>query len=522
VERTNPVAQNRIDRMAQDVVAPRAQSQPHGAGRWLHNAVASVRDLLPASPPMGPVDYTPGLIAYVVSTALAAIAVAVVAVVFRFPIGDQIRQWQLILVVGGVTIFLMSIFAVRQGQGARFQWTPTMFIHLGLAFAFGPAGAAVGAVAEPFGVAIKSRNGWFRTTFNISNEFLADTAAWAVFRAIDGGDQSGRALLAGLCAGLVHWGLNSGFVAVVQHLAERTTPLPTLLRSRVSVLPYSLGYGFAAFAFVVMSTSKGVIGFTALLAPIILLHYYLLRYTQGLRKFEAKRAEDELDKLRLQLDKERLQLQALEASERERANIARNLHDGVVQNLAGINYELTAEASRLKAGSDTIDDRENLALLLNDSATRTRDAMRDLRTLIIDLVPPTLRREGLEAALLEVLAEIKRKGTNTKLDLPPNLRLRQDRAALIFRIANESLRNVAAHAQAKNVTVELTTEDGSAILSIQDDGKGFSEADVAERRKEGHLGTQAIEDLAAEAGGSLTTDTELGRGTLVVLTLPIE
>jgi two-component system NarL family sensor kinase len=241
-----------------------------------------------------------------------------------------------------------------------------------------------------------------------------------------------------------------------------------------------------------------------------------------LRKFEAKRAEDELDKLRLQLDKERLQLQALEASERERANIARNLHDGVVQNLAGINYELTAEASRLKAGSDTIDDRENLALLLNDSATRTRDAMRDLRTLIIDLVPPTLRREGLEAALLEVLAEIKRKGTNTKLDLPPNLRLRQDRAALIFRIANESLRNVAAHAQAKNVTVELTTEDGSAILSIQDDGKGFSEADVAERRKEGHLGTQAIEDLAAEAGGSLTTDTELGRGTLVVLTLPIE
>jgi signal transduction histidine kinase len=271
-----------------------------------------------------------------------------------------------------------------------------------------------------------------------------------------------------------------------------------------------------------MSTSKGVIGLTALLAPIILLHYYLLRYTQGLRKFEAKRAEDEADKLRLQQDKERLQLQALEASERERANIARNLHDGVVQNLAGINYELTAEASRLKAGSNSIDDRDNLALLLNDSATRTRDAMRDLRTLIIDLVPPTLRREGLEAALLEVLAEIKRKGTNTKLDLPPNLRLRPDRAALIFRIANESLRNVAAHAQAKNVTVELTTEDGSAILSIQDDGKGFSEADVAERRKEGHLGTQAIEDLAAEAGGSLTTDSELGRGTLVVLTLPIE
>ncbi len=71
---------------------------------------------------------------------------------------------------------------------------------------------------------------------------------------------------------------------------------------------------------------------------------------------------------------------------------------------------------------------------------------------------------------------MKRKGTNTQLDLPPNLRLRKDRAALIFRVAQEVLRNVAAHAQAKNVTVELSTEDGAAVLSIQDDGKGFSEA----------------------------------------------
>jgi signal transduction histidine kinase len=147
--------------------------------------------------------------------------------------------------------------------------------------------------------------------------------------------------------------------------------------------------------------------------------------------------------------------------------------------------------------------------------------MKDLRTLIIDLAPPTLRREGLQAALLEVLAEIKRKGTNTQLDLQPNLRLRKDRAALIFRVAQEVLRNVAAHAQAKNVTVELSTEDGAAVLSIQDDGKGFSEADVARRRAEGHLGTSAIVDRAEEAGGTLTIDSEPGRGTLVVLTLPI-
>jgi signal transduction histidine kinase len=148
--------------------------------------------------------------------------------------------------------------------------------------------------------------------------------------------------------------------------------------------------------------------------------------------------------------------------------------------------------------------------------------MKELRTLIIELAPPTLRREGLQAALLEVLREMKRKGTNTELDLPPNLRLREDRAALIFRVAHEILRNVAAHAKAKNVKVELITEDGSAILSIEDDGVGFTREDVERRRAAGHLGTQAIEELAEEVGGTLTIDSERGRGTLVVLTLPIE
>jgi signal transduction histidine kinase len=148
--------------------------------------------------------------------------------------------------------------------------------------------------------------------------------------------------------------------------------------------------------------------------------------------------------------------------------------------------------------------------------------MKELRTLIIELAPPTLRREGLQGALLEVLREIKRKGTNTELDLPSNLRLREDRAALIFRVAQEILRNVAAHAQARNVKVELSKVDGSAILSIQDDGKGFSKKEVDRRRAEGHLGTAAIVELAENAGGTLTIDSEPGRGTLVVLTLPIE
>jgi signal transduction histidine kinase len=352
--------------------------------------------------------------------------------------------------------------------------------------------------------------------FQHVEHFLANIAAWAVFSAIDpvGVLGTGRSLAAGLAAGLVHFTVNSGSVALVRIISDPDVPIAGFIRGRLAVMPYSIAYGFAAFAFVIMHRTAGAVGFMALLAPVIVLHVYLIFFEQGTYAYEQKR-------LAHQREREELLRKEAEASERERTKIAGDLHDGVVQNLAGLAFALSAEASQIKAQPGAMEGRSELIELLERSATETRGAMKDLRTLIIDLAPPTLRREGLQAALIEVLAEIKRKGTNTQLDLPPNLRLRKDRSALIFRVAQEVLRNVAAHAQAKNVSVELTTEDSSAILCIQDDGKGFSEADVARRRADGHLGTSAIVDLAEEAGGALTIDSQPGRGTLVVLTLPI-
>ncbi len=504
--------------MAQDAVAPRTRAP--GFGQWVRTAALRVRkfELLPKSPALPPVDYNPGLIAYVAATAVAAVALAAIVIVFRQDIHASLPPDAPTMVVGGVTIFLMSVYAIRTTGPAAIQWAPSVFVHLGLAVTFGPAGAAVGAFAEPFGVTVRNHNGWFRTTFNIANEFLADTAAWATFAIINGQTVQGntyKVLLAGMCAGFVHFTLNSGFVAVVIHLSDRRVPIREVMRSRLTVLPYSIGYGFAAFAFVVITFHDKAYGFVALLAPLILLHGFLMSYTRTLKAREEERAAYETEE-------RRLLLKAVEASEAERKRIARDLHDGVVQNLAGMALTLSAEASHLKGLGDVDGQRAELLELLETSATETRGAMKDLRTLIIDLAPPTFRKEGLQGALLEVLRDMKRKGTNAELDLPPDLRLREDRGKLIFRVAQEVLRNVAAHAEAKNVKVELTTDEGSAILSIEDDGKGFSEKDLERRRAEGHLGTAAIVELAEDAGGTLTIDSEPGRGTLVVLTLPIE
>jgi signal transduction histidine kinase len=505
--------------MAQDAVAPRAPSVDKGG--LFRSCVAAIGrlDLLPKTPALGPVNYTPRLVAYVIGTDVAAVIVALIALL---TVRVHVDLQQIVtFAVAGVTIFLMALFAIRlvfASQG-NISWVPTPFIQLGLSVTFGPVGAAVGALTEPIGVAIRIRNGWFRTTFNIANGFLANVAAWAVFGWIQGsGPGHGTAaglLLAGLVAGFVHFTLNSGFVAVVIHLSDPSTRVIRVLRGRLPVLPYSVGYGVAAFAFVTMYRNDGTIGFMALLSPVILLHGFLVLFARRVHEYDEQQKAD-------REEKERLLQKALRASEAERMRIARDLHDGVVQNLAGMAFALSAEASRLKGAPADGTAHSDLLELLDTSATETRGAMKDLRTLIIELAPPTLRREGLQAALVEVLREVKRKGTNYVLDLPSDLRLREDRAALIFRVAHEILRNVASHAKAKNVNVELTTEEGSAILSIQDDGKGFSKQDVERRRAEGHLGTATIVELAEDAGGTLTIDSEPGRGTLVVLTLPIE
>jgi signal transduction histidine kinase len=504
--------------VAQDVApAPRGLVGTHPFERFV--AFLKRAHLLPPSAIPGRVALTPLLVTYVAAVAVIAVVVAVLTVgwIQQWPttaVGWS-RLWST-LVAGSVATFLMAVYAVRSLPGATFVWSPSVFVNLGLSVTLGPIGAAAAAVGEALGVASRTRNGWFRTIFNVANHFLSNVSAYAAFKGAESvlGTQPQGELAAGLVAGVSQYVVNYVLMTAVIRISDPSVDLSRVLRNSLKVLPYSIGYGLAAVTFVYMNERAYVIGFMAVLVPIILLQGYLLQFAREATAHEEQRAAH-------QAEREELLRKEAEASERERTKIAGDLHDGVVQNLAGLAFALSAEASQLKAQPGGLDGREELLELLETSASETRGAMKDLRTLIIDLAPPTLRREGLEAALLEVLREIKRKGTDTKLDLPPNLRLRKDRAALIFRVAQEVLRNVAAHAQAKNVSVELTTEDSSAILCIQDDGKGFSEADIARRRSEGHLGTSAIVDLAEEAGGTLTIDSEPGRGTLVVLTLPI-
>src|SRR5947209_1697918 len=166
-------------------------------------------------------------------------------------------------------------------------------------------------------------------------------------------------------------------------------------------------------------------------------------------------------------ERERLRLleRSIDAQQQERRRIASDLHDGVVQTLAGISYRLGAAAGH-------VDERTAppLAEAVSESARETRDSIRALRSLLVEIYPPSLEREGLAAALADLVTRARTPQTQMHLEVPDDLDLAPVREALMFRAAQEALRNVAAHADARNVTVSVAREDRNARAAARRGG----------------------------------------------------
>jgi len=215
---------------------------------------------------------------------------------------------------------------------------------------------------------------------------------------------------------------------------------------------------------------------------------------------------------RSQAEREALLVRAVEASDDERRRIAADLHDGPVQHLAGISYSLSAAAQT--EGSAAA--RETL----RQAAAGTRDSMRRLRSLLVEIHPPNLRASGLEAALADLLAPLRARGAETSLTVDPALGLDEGAERIVYRAAAEALRNVERHADANRVAVAVEGRDDGVRLVVTDDGVGFGPGDRERRREEGHVGLSLLEELAERAGGRLAVRSAPGDGTTFELELP--
>lgn len=217
---------------------------------------------------------------------------------------------------------------------------------------------------------------------------------------------------------------------------------------------------------------------------------------------------------RQQQDRERLLRHAVEASDAERRRIAGDLHDGVVQELTGLSYGMDA----MRLGNPTEGER---AAVIADSATRLRSSIGSLRSLLVDLYPPNLADEGLPSALAELASGLERAGITVQLDTDGTEDLPKQTAALLFRAAQEIVRNVATHSGATEVAMSAAHSDGTATLVVDDDGRGFDETELGDRGSSGHFGLRSIGDLLAESGGMLTVRAAPGQGTRVEVEVPV-
>ena len=215
-----------------------------------------------------------------------------------------------------------------------------------------------------------------------------------------------------------------------------------------------------------------------------------------------------------QAAQQRMLRQSVQSSELERRRIAQDLHDGIIQELAGLGYALTAGSGALRTGDLP---RAARALgLAEDVVCRNVEA---LRTLATDIYPPRLADDGLARALNDLVGEAVEGGVLTTLRCPPDLRLAQGPATLAFRAVRESLRNARRHSGATRVHVEVEEYPEAVRVVVTDNGGGFDPGTTQAPR--GHLGLQVLRDTMADAGGRMEIRSAPGEGTVVVAWIPL-
>jgi two-component system NarL family sensor kinase len=243
---------------------------------------------------------------------------------------------------------------------------------------------------------------------------------------------------------------------------------------------------------------RGFAGLTvsSLLLLVVLLMPVLWRLLDRIRRDQAQR--------------ELLLQRAVDASLIERRRIAGALHDGVVQELAATSFVL--------AGSSDLAAREGsaeLAAQLAEAATTVRGSIGGLRSLLVDIYPPSLASAGLAVALQDLVSPLISRDVDVTVDVAEArvLRLRGEEERLVFRIAHECLLNIAGHSAATQVVVRLRREHDDVVLDVVDDGVGFDPAAVIASPASGHLGLQVMIDVANEAGAMLSVSSAPGAGT---------
>jgi PAS domain S-box-containing protein len=228
----------------------------------------------------------------------------------------------------------------------------------------------------------------------------------------------------------------------------------------------------------------------------------------------SKRREAEA-KIREYQDRlQRMAFDAAVAEERERRRIAVDLHDQIGQSLALARMKLDSTREGIPSTSRRV--LEEAAELLSQSIVH-------VRTLTFDLSPPILYDLGLREALSWLVEDIEtRWGITVRLDADPGpVPLEDAAAALVFRAVRELLMNVFKHARSRAASIALSRSDDHVQIDVQDQGVGFDVEDTTARQSGRGFGLFSVREQIGRLGGQVEIASAPGRGTSVVLRVPL-
>jgi signal transduction histidine kinase len=202
----------------------------------------------------------------------------------------------------------------------------------------------------------------------------------------------------------------------------------------------------------------------------------------------------------------------LEAQEAERSRIARELHDETGAALTAILLGLAA----VDEAATPPEARRASAALRKDASS----ALENVGRLAFALRPPALDAFGLAPALRDLSSVLEERGgpkVDLQIDLPADKRLPAKLETAIFRITQEALTNVVKHADAEAVRITFAFGERSVLLSVEDDGQGFSQT----RELVGGFGLIGMRERVASVNGSLDITSERGTGTRLAVEIPL-
>ncbi len=225
---------------------------------------------------------------------------------------------------------------------------------------------------------------------------------------------------------------------------------------------------------------------------------------------------DVTERLKARRDLARFATEAAAIREQEKTRFARELHDELAQSLTALKMDAIWVRHHLGADAPLAGKIDGMLALLDDCVASTRRIAADLRPLVLDDL-------GLVPAIEWLVQSFtQRHGVPCMLDMDESLELGEPHATAVFRIVQESLANVAKHANASRAWVRVVREPAPGgdfiLLQVRDDGAGF---DMDATRKPQSLGLIGLRERTQLLEGSLRIESEPGRGTRVEARIPV-